>query len=71
MLGKKGKYIYGVVKMGDKGQIVIPKEARDMFHLEPGDGLLVMGDEKQGLALVKCDVFEAFADQIFGKKEEE
>lgn len=65
---QKGKYIFGVVKIGDKGQIVIPKEAREVFGLKPGDTLLVLGDVRQGLALCKTEVFQPFADEIFGEK---
>ena len=49
----KGKHIFGVVKMGDKGQIVIPAKARKIFHMEPGDNLIILGDEAQGLAIIK------------------
>ena len=55
--GEKGKYIFGVSKVGEKGQIVIPKDARKMFNITPGDSLLVVGDIKKGLALVKVDEF--------------
>lgn len=62
----KGKHIFGTVKIGEKGQIVIPKEARDIFHMQPGDSLVVLGDEATGLALIKNDVFLAHvADAIF------
>lgn len=62
----KGKHIFGTVKIGEKGQIVIPKEARDIFHMQPGDSLVVLGDEATGLALIKNDVFLAqVADAIF------
>ena len=59
-----GKHIFGVVNVGDKGQIVIPKKARDVFHIQPGDQLLVLGDEAQGLALVKAEALQQFAAQI-------
>ena len=59
-----GKHIFGVVNIGDKGQIVIPKKARDVFGLKPGDQLLVLGDEAQGIALVKASVFQGFAEDI-------
>ena len=49
----RGKHIFGMVKMGDKGQIVIPAKARKIFDLNPGDNLLVLGDEGQGLAIIK------------------
>ena len=49
----KGKHIFGMVKVGDKGQIVIPAKARKLFEIEPGDSLIVLGDEGQGIALIK------------------
>lgn len=49
----KGKHIFGVVKVGDKGQIVIPAKARKVFDIKPGDDLIVLGDEGQGIALIK------------------
>ena len=49
----RGNHIFGLVKMGDKGQIVIPAKARKIFDLNPGDNLLVLGDEGQGLAIIK------------------
>lgn len=48
----KGKHMFGMVKVGDKGQIVIPSKARKVFQIEPGDNLIVLGDESQGLALI-------------------
>ncbi len=48
----KGKHMFGMVKVGDKGQIVIPAKARKVFRIEPGDNLIVLGDESQGLALI-------------------
>ena len=49
----KGKHIFGMVKVGDNGQIVIPAEARKIFDINPGDNLIVLGDESQGIAIVK------------------
>lgn len=49
----RGKYLFGVVTIGDKGQIVIPQKARKIFSLQPGDRLIVLGDDHQGLALIK------------------
>ena len=49
----KGKHIFGIVKVGDKGQIVLPSKARKIFDINPGDRLLVLGDEGQGLAIIK------------------
>ena len=59
-----GKHIFCIVTIGDKGQIVIPKKARDIFDLHTGDQLLVLGDEAQGLALVKADILRSFASDI-------
>ena len=49
----KGKHIFGMVKVGEKGQIVIPAKARKIFDIVPGDNLVVLGDEGQGIALIK------------------
>ena len=49
----KGKHIFGMVKVGDKGQIVIPANARKIFDIQPGDNLLILGDEEQGIAILK------------------
>ena len=49
----KGKHIFGLVKVGDKGQIVIPAKARKIFDIRTGDNLIVLGDEFQGIALIK------------------
>ncbi|MDO4189777.1 MAG: helix-turn-helix domain-containing protein [Lachnospiraceae bacterium] len=49
----KGKHIFGIVKVGDKGQIVIPAKARKIFDIQPGDNLIVLGDEGQGIAIIK------------------
>ena len=60
-----GKHLFGTVKVGEKGQIVIPKDARDLFGIQPGDSLVVLGDEATGLAIIKNDVFLAqVADAI-------
>lgn len=52
-LPPKGKHIFGTVTVGDKGQIVIPKKAREIFSISPGDRILILGDESQGIALLK------------------
>ena len=62
----KDKFM-GVCKVGEKGQIVIPKEARDMFSIVPGDSILILCDKKKGMAIVKADVFESFTDDILEK----
>lgn len=53
-----GKHLWGTVTIGGKGQIVIPKAARDTFGLSEGDRLVVLGDDAEGIALVKAEVFE-------------
>ena len=62
MQEKDGKYIFGVVKVGDKGQIVIPKDARKIYDIKPGDALLMLGDQK-GIALLKTEIFQSAIDQ--------
>lgn len=49
----RGKYMFGMVKVGDKGQIVIPAKARKIFNIKPGDNLVILGDEGAGLAILK------------------
>ena len=68
MEGPKGKYAW-TVKVGEKGQFVIPKEAREIFHIEPGDTLIVLGDVEQGLANPPKAAFEALSNRIFGRGE--
>ena len=58
---KKGKYVFGTVKVGERGQIVIPKEAREKFDIKPGDLVIVLGDEGKGIALVRADFIKTFA----------
>ena len=50
---KDGKYIFGISKVGERGQIVIPKKARSVFEIETGDRLLILGDKAKGMAIVK------------------
>jgi AbrB family looped-hinge helix DNA binding protein len=58
---QKGKYLFGTVKIGERGQIVIPKEARDVFNIEAGDNLLLIGDKEKGIAIVKADLMKDLA----------
>lgn len=60
----KGKSM-SVVKVGEKGQIVIPKAMRDMFKIKPGDTVLMLADEKQGIAIVSNEDYMRFAQSIF------
>jgi len=62
MREKDGKYIFGVVKVGDKGQVVIPRDARKLYDINPGDALIVLGDQR-GMALLKTEVFQSAIDQ--------
>lgn len=69
-----GKFA-GTVKVGEKGQIVIPKGARDLFGIKPGDTLLLLADVEQGIAIVRQDLFDSFIAQAMpsgpgGAKEE-
>ncbi len=64
----KNKYI-GISKVGEKGQIVIPKEAREMFGIKPGDSLVILCNKKKGIAILKSDVIESSIDDIIKTKE--
>ena len=57
-----------IAKVGEKGQIVIPKEARDMFDIKPGDSVIVLCDMKKGMAIVKSEVLEDTIDKIMPNK---
>lgn len=67
---KNGNFMSSV-KVGPKGQIVIPKEVRDMFGIEPGDTLLLLADAKRGIAIERYNVFAKIADAIFAGKGKE
>lgn len=70
MVPPKGKYLFGTVTVGERGQIVIPVKARRIFHLDPGTELLMLGDIEQGLALVRTDHFLGIMEEMqLGKKE--
>lgn len=72
LLGHRGgRHIFGTVKVGERGQIVIPKEAREIFGIEPGDTLLVLGEEKHGIFISKPDDVYTMADAMFRRLEEE
>ena len=63
---EKDKFV-GISKVGEKGQIVIPKEVRQMFDIQPGDSLVVLCDKEKGIALIKAEAIESFTSQILNK----
>ena len=67
MTTTKGKYAW-TATVGEKGQIVIPKQARDLFNIKPGDTLLILGDEERGIAIPNSDEFSELFDSAFMKK---
>ena len=69
ILGKAKRHFFGTARVGEKGQIVIPKEARQIFGVQPGDTLLILGDEETGIIVTKPDVLRDAANEIFGKME--
>ena len=72
ILGKgKQQRVFGTARVGDRGQIVIPKEARDFFGIEPGDTLLILGKQETGLIVTKPETLNALATQIFQSVENE
>ncbi len=70
MKGPDGRYIFGMVKVGEKGQIVIPQEARKVFNIKPGDSLLLLGDEKQGIAIVQPELFQQLVGILLNTKDQ-
>lgn len=73
ILGKgNARRVFGTAKVGDRGQIVIPKEARELFNIQPGDTLLILGEEDTGLIVSRPELLNDLATQIFDtvRKEE-
>lgn len=70
MSDKNGKYLW-TTKVTSKGQIVIPKEARDVFDIREGDTLILFGDKEKGIAIAKYEDYEEFAKVIFNLKQGE
>ena len=72
ILGKqRSQRVFGTAKVGDRGQIVIPKEAREYFGIEPGDTLLILGKSETGLIVTKPETLSNLANQIFQSVENE
>lgn len=65
----KGNHIFGTVKVGEKGQIVIPKEARELFGIKPGSTLLVLGNDEKGIIVTKPDVINNIAAEILDESD--
>ena len=61
---KDGKYFFGMARVGAKGQIVIPKKARDVFNIKPNDEFLILGDENKGLGIVAPKYIEETLNKI-------
>ncbi len=68
MTAPKGKYAW-TATVGEKGQIVIPKQARDIFNIKPGDTLILFGDEKRGIAIPPKESYSQFFGSIFNGEE--
>ena len=67
----RGRHVFGTVKVGERGQIVIPKEARAMFGLEPGDTLVLLVDKKRGIALQTTEKLSPLLRSVFDGMESE
>ena len=68
VLGKGNfRRVFGTAKVGDRGQIVIPKEARELFNIQPGDTLLILGEESKGLIVSRPELLRDLADEIFDR----
>ena len=72
ILGKQNsKRVFGTARVGDRGQIVIPKEARELFNIRPGDTLLILGEPDTGLAVSRPEVLNNLANEILNKVKED
>ena len=72
LLGRgNSRRVFGTAKVGDRGQIVIPKEAREFFGIEPGDTLLILGKSQTGLIITKPETLNDLANEIFKTVENE
>ena len=72
ILGKqKAQRVFGTAKVGDRGQIVIPKEARELFGITPGDTLLIFGETDTGLIVSRPDVLNNLASELLNNVKKE
>ena len=72
ILGKqKSQRVFGTAKVGDRGQIVIPKEARELFGIKPGDTLLILGETDTGLVVSRPEILSDLANQILNNVKNE
>lgn len=69
--GPKGKHIFGTAKINDRGQVVIPKKARELFGINSGDALVILGDEAEGIAIIKADAFEKRLNKAWNSMKQE
>lgn len=67
----KGKHFFGTATVGERGQIVIPKKARDIFNINPGDSMVIIGDEERGLALAPEKMIRQFLNMVNAHRNEE
>ena len=66
---KNSNRVFGTAKVGERGQIVIPQEARRFFGISPGDTLLILGNDSSGLVVTKPEILNNLADEILGKED--
>ncbi len=71
ILGKSRQRVFGTAKVGDRGQIVIPKEARELFGIKPGDTLLILGEEDTGLMVSRPEVLNDLANELLSTRNKE
>ena len=72
ILGKQSaQRVYGTAKVGDRGQIVIPKEARELFGIRPGDTLLILGEAETGLIVSRPEVLNDLANELLNNVKKE
>ena len=63
--------VFGTARVGDRGQIVIPQEARRFYGISPGDTLLILGNKASGLVVTRPEILNNLADEILGKEEQQ